>query len=291
MLALANYLHLILYILLGTSAATLALLMLSLLTRPGRWSTRIDAFTKLIAAVTSVGALVVSVLNASTPIGPSPTPDEAKRAVEEFYDALQDRNFDIAYRLIHRARIDEIRETIPNFDRNMFAATYATTREYRNILIEPLKAPHDTTGRMYATSFDVSDEVPRNRLYESRQALVKDLGTQGLVNPNYLVSSVIRNLREFYDVPTTAEPAIRDYVLNRQFESILDPIFLSEIIRNLSVDHHLLMRAHVPAPSSVIVWRHFLEDIRMQTEEGNWKIRGGLAVPRAIANYEGASTP
>jgi hypothetical protein len=290
MSTIAQYLQIVLYILLITSAATLILLLASL-ARRGPRSPTVGSLAKLIAAVTSLGTLMVSVLNVSTPLGATPEPDKAKQTIEQFYDAISDRNFDSAFRLIHRARLEEIRKVIPTFDRDKFAQTYDTTREYRNRFIALTAPSDDAAGRVYIVSFDVSDEVPRNRLYESRQTLVKDLAAQRILNFDVLMGFVFSNLRQYYEVPGSTEAIIKDYVANRQFESLLDPLFLSEIRRNLSVDYHVDLAPRVVRPSTVMVWRHFLQNLHLLKEDGTWKIRQGLAQPKAAAIYLQPAAP
>ena len=234
---------------------------------------------------------MVATLNMSTPIGIVQTPGEGKRTIEHFYDAVQDRDFDTASRLIHPARLDEVRKTIPTFGRDQSAETYATTREYKNRAITRLTADGDAPARLYEASFDVSDEVPRNRLYESRQGLVKDWGARGLINSESLMTFIMDNLMEFYDVPASAESVVREYIRNRQFGSILDPLFLSEIRRNLIVDAHLELAVRPVQPTTILVWRQFLQNLQLVQDGGEWKIRQGLARPRAVTNYLQTAAP
>jgi hypothetical protein len=234
---------------------------------------------------------MISALNVSTPIGVAPVPDQAKENIEKFYSAIEDGNFDTAFRLIHPARLDEIRAVKPNFSRDQFKELYASTREYKNRFVSRLHSLFETDSRVYSVSFDVSDEVPRNRLYESRQALVKDVAQTGILNIEPLLSSVINNLKESYDLPPNIEPVVRDDVLSRQFESVFDPLFLSEIRRNLSEEYQVRMTLRRTRPSTMLVWRHFLQNIEMLKDDQSWKVRQGIAQPRAVANYLPPAAP
>jgi hypothetical protein len=202
------YLKVILYILLFTSAGTLTLFVASFLVKSKARSTQLASVVKLIGAVTSLGALMVSALNVSTPIGIAPVPDPAKENIEKFYSAIEDGNFDTAFRLIHPARLDEIRAVNPNFNRDQFKELYWSTREYKNRFVSRIHSLFETNSRVYSVSFDVSDEIPRNRLYESRQALVKDFAQMGILNIEPLLSFVMNNLKESYDLPPNSERSL-----------------------------------------------------------------------------------
>jgi hypothetical protein len=101
----------------------------------------------------------------------------------------------------------------------------------------------------------------------------------------------MNNLKESYDLPPNSEPVIRDYVLSRQFESVFDPLFLSEIRRNLSEEYRLQLTLRRTRPSTAVVWRHFLQNIEMLKDDQSWKIRQGIAQPRAVANYLPPAAP
>jgi hypothetical protein len=285
------YLQQILYVLLVTSAATLLLFLLSVLLRSGPRVSSMISIAKPIAAITSLGTFIIALLNLSVPIGVIPPPDKAEQTIHEFYRAIQDRNFDTAYVLVHPARLDEIRKTRPHFDRGQFSETYATTRNYRNRSVCLLSSGEDKTGRLYAVTFDVSDEVPRNRLYELQQDLVKDISARGFLNLESLLSFIMENLREYYEVPRSAEPVIRDFIVNRQFSTLIDPVLLSEIRRSLSHDYQIEIKERQIKPSTSVVWRHFSQRLVLSRETENWKIRQGLADPRAVANYPPPSSP
>jgi hypothetical protein len=289
---LTSSIHLFLYALLITSGVTVIFLVLALALRRRPQAARIGQLVKISGIITSVGALLLSIVNVTKPIGIAPPPDEAKETIVRFYDAIQDRNFDTAYRLIHPARLDEIRERRPSFGRDALKELYSSTREYRNKLITPVEGlTKDPSARVYHVSFDVSDEVPRNRLFESRQAMVRDFVEWNIIDEKALIASVVKNLREFYKVPDGAEPAIRDYVLSRQFESVLDPLFLLELRRNLSDQVHIDLGPHGSNPSAIVIWRHFLADVEVLKDDNNWKIRQGLGQPKAVANYLPSSVP
>jgi hypothetical protein len=287
---LTTSIHLFLYALLVTSGVTVICLVLALAFRKRPEAARVGQLVKISGIITSVGALLLSIVNVTKPIGIAAPPDEAKEVITRFYDAIQDLNFDTAFRLIHPARLDEIHERRPSFGRDTLKELYSSTREYRNKLIT-LASAKDPSARVYHVSFDVSDEVPRNRLFESRQALVRDFVEWNIINENALVAAVLKNLKEFYQVPDGAEPAIRQFILSRQFESVLDPLFLLELRRNLNEQVHMDFRPQGENPSSMVIWRHFLADIEVLKDENNWKIRQGLGEPMAVANYLPSRSP
>lgn len=288
---LISRLPLILYVLLATSAATVLLLLLFVLLRSWRRAKDVGSLAKAAGVITSIGTLLVSLVNLSKPLGVVEQPDEAKQTIERFYTAIEKGNLDSAYELIHRARIEKIRETNPTWGKEDFRKTYATTGIYRHKEINRATGYGDDSARIYNVSFDVSDELPLNRLYELRQALVKDVVSKVLINEDSLIALILENLNEFYDVPQSADQTIRQYVRNRKFESLIDPEFLSEIQRNFAQQYHIDLKPRTNRPSTKTIWRHFRQKLQMAQEDGSWKIRDGLAKPEAVANYSPGASP
>lgn len=288
------HLQLILYLLLASSTGTILLVLVSVLLRSSRRKQSIRSLAQAAGIVTSLGTVIVSLLNVWKPVGVIEPGDEAKQAIFRFYDAIERDNIDTAYDLVARARIEEIRkrEETKNWGKENFRKTYISTGGYLNKQVERVDtAPKDADTRVYHVSFDVSDQLPLNRVYELRYDIVGDVASKGLLNKDSLLEFVIQNLKEYYDVPPSAEQTIRDYIVNREFESLIDPLFLSEIRRNVAEKYNIELKPRTNSPSTKTIWRHFIQKIKIVKEDGSWKIREGLVKPVAVAIYPPGGPP
>jgi hypothetical protein len=63
---------------------------------------------------------------------------------------------------------------------------------------------------------------------------VSDLVSSGILKLDALVDTVLRNLRNYYDVPDDARPIVQNLMLTRQVESLLDPLLILEMRRSLT---------------------------------------------------------
>ncbi|AMK75610.1 MULTISPECIES: hypothetical protein [Methylomonas] len=277
--AIMPYFGILLYILLATSAATLILFILAIVFQKHPLARRIDSLGKLIGAVTSLGGLMISLINISTPPVPD---DEGASTIKAFYIAIQRRKFNEAYNLIHDACIDEIKKNNPIFDQKHFMADYATTAEYRNFKITRVNSLEDNKILNYALSFDVKDMLPRSRIYQLRNATLKDWVAAGIINKESLFSFILEDIKEYYDIPQDAEPIIREYLSKRRFETLLGPEVLPQLQRNIQ---SIELKKRVETPPLYPVWRHFLLHLQLLEDNGQWKIRQGIEDPTAIAEY------
>src|SRR5581483_4149357 len=93
---------------------------------------KIDLYSKFVGALTATLSLLVSVVGVATPLRPV-SKDEAKSAIEQYFEFLQSKQFQNAYDIISEARKEERRAEIPGWGLQQYAASYAGTRGYDNL--------------------------------------------------------------------------------------------------------------------------------------------------------------
>lgn len=218
---------------------------------------------------------------------PSLTEDEGTVVIRQFYKLIDKRDFKAAWDLVHKKRKDEITTKNPKFDWEDFAKAYTSTREHSHLQITRIQTP-SAIDRAYRVSFAVRDELPINHLYRSRGTLLKDWFERGSLDLGEIVGSVIRDVKNQFEVPKDMEPTVVEFVKTRRFESLFKPEIILDIGRELKLAERKTLSA---TPDNV--WRYFIQEVHLQEEQpGSWKISSGL-YPRLVeATYEpGASAP
>jgi hypothetical protein len=213
---------------------------------------------------------------------PTPTEDEGRAAIYQFYKLIDKRDFKAAWDLIHKKRKAETK-----LDWEEFAKAYTTTREHNHLQIERIQTPF-AIDRTYRVSFAVRDELPVNHLYRSRATLVKDWFEGHSLGRHKIVGLIISDVKNQFEVPRELEPTVVEFVEARRFESLFKPDIIFDIGRELR-----LAERKAPLASPDNVWRYFVQVVHLQEEQpGSWKITSGL-YPRLVeATYEpGASAP
>ena len=281
---LISYLQQILHLLLLVSAIAVVLMVWGFL----RKKTGIKTLATIAAILSSVGGLLVGLVNISNPIGVIKS-DPAKQVIEQFYGFLP-YNTDSAYALVHPGRIEDIRKTVrADWGKDDFKKAYDTTSEYKHLKIELAPESVDGGARFYNVSFDVRDEPPINRLYEMRSTNMKDVFLKGFINETSLVASITANLKEFYEVPAGSDNEIQRYIEESKLQALTDPMFLYGL--QLDLSSGIGMRPLKDHPPFNSVWQHFIQRLRMEKDGEVWKIRYGLWPPVAIAEYSPGLTP
>jgi hypothetical protein len=269
--------------LLAISAIAVALFLISLFKgRIGRQAVgdRIELLTKVAAAITAVIGLLVAIAGVATPLRIFPK-DDAMVALSDYYGYLQSNHPERAFAILSNARIEERRKDTPGWGYANFAALFEGTRGYDN---RTIKFSHEDGGdRYYKVTFDVWDDVARNKLFNDRKNSLSSFA--GILNLDNVNNTIIDNLKDHYIVP--GDPAsvskIRDYISNRSFRDLMDPLFISIMVSDLKRFGVSLERKPI-RPNIDRVKRHFIyEDIEMIKEDGSWKIRRFPDV--IIANY------
>jgi len=270
-----------------TAVLALLLIAVSTIRRLGPARTQFNAIIKIIGGLGSISGILLAVTDHLFSLRPTPA-DEGKHTIDTFYRSIQNKDFDSAYRLIHRAKIDDIHRRSSSWGRDEFAHTYDTAQSFQNINISDAIGGAGESSRRYLVTFDVCDEVPRNRLFDARQREIGELVASGIINADALVTSVLADLRSYYDIPGDVRPDLEDVLLHRQTDSIFDPMLVFEVHRLLSERHLSKYPEAITPASRVRVWRHVLQGIRVDLDGTNWEIRDGLYPPLAVAVYVGS---
>jgi hypothetical protein len=277
--------HAVLYVLLGLSGATLILLLVLLVAQVRKKDYSAPKRIAIWAGIaTSVGSFAIAALNVSFPIGILPQSDPAYQAISTFYSAIQSKRCRDAWILIHSARKAELMER--HFSEVEFCGAYETTRTYDNLNIERQDTKQErTAARSYRVSYDVTDEFPRNDLFDLRLKDFADVTKSGSYDEKKLIGIIVNNMRLYYVVPTEAEEKIKELIANTPFWFIATPEFIAEMKRLLSVKYRIELAAQTAAPPSRRVDRHFVHNLVMEMDSRQWKIRDGLAAPVLVAPY------
>jgi len=220
---------------------------------------------------------------------PTQSKDEGRMVIERFYKLIDNRDFKAAWDLIHKKRKDEIRGRNPRFDWQDFAETYSTTRQHAHLQIQIERGQTASEiDRTYRVTFAVLDELPVNRLYRLRATLVRDWLDGRSLDRDKLVSLVVSDVKDQFEVPGELEPKVVKFVEGRQFQSLFKPNIIFDIGRELGLSKR---KPALASPDNV--WRYYVQVLHLQEEQrGSWKISGGLSSPLVEATYEpGASAP
>jgi hypothetical protein len=204
-------------------------------------------------------------------------PTASEQRLRQYYALLDEKRFEDAWDLIHSARKYEIRDRIKTA--NDFAKTYETTRSHQNVKIDSDRVGSDDAT--YWVSYDVQDRLPRTELYELTERTVRELFNKGIMNEDNTLDLILDNLRMYFDLSQSEEAKIKEFVRTRQADFLFDPSFVSEVGRYLK----LSPRGDYQNASRLDAWRHFIVQIQLLKQDGEWKIRGGLDRPTAVVVY------
>lgn len=280
-----SLLHALFYTLLALSATTVVFLLILLVARLRK---KDYATPKKIATwagiVTSVGSFAIAALNVKVPIGVLPESDPAYQAIKLFYTAIEGENCPQSWSLIHSARKKELKDK--GFSEAEFCGSYATTLTYTKMQIQRQQSENDATStRIYRVAYDVWDEFPRNDLHDLRLKDYADVTKLGSYDESKLTGIIMRNLRLYYVVPDDVEATIKELIANTPFWFTASPEFIAEIRRLLSIKYKIDLRTQKSPPPHRRVERHYVHSLTMMLDDGQWKIRDGLAAPILVAPY------
>jgi hypothetical protein len=280
-----SLLHAVFYTLFALSGTTVVFLVILLVA----WMHKKDYATlKKIATwtaiATAVGSFAIAALNVKLPIGILPESDPAYQAIRTFYTAIQIKQCDSAWSLVHSARKKELKDK--DFGEAQFCESYITTRTIENMDIQRQESKNaaDLT-RTYRVAYDVWDEFPRNDLNDLRLKDFGDVVKSHSYDEKKLTGIIMRNLRLYYVVPDDAEAKIKELIVNTPFWFTASPEFIAEIRRLLSVKYKIELANQKSPPPYRRVERHYVHSLTMMLDSGQWKIRDGLAAPVLVAPY------
>jgi hypothetical protein len=242
---------------------------------------KVELYLKVGGGITALISLLLSIAGITVPLGPL-AKDDAKSTIELYFQSIEGGQFDTAYQTLSRARIEEIRQRVSNWGPVYFRNTYATTRRYDNI--NATLASGNESRRTYIVSYDVMDEIPRNTLYGYRKELLGENALSSLFKEGAIPDLIIRNIKEYYDVQDNVVQQVRDYLRLRRLDSLMDPMFIAEIERNLESDRKISLSRNPSQATREFIKRHFIHEMQMIKEDNVWKIRQGLENP-LIAIY------
>jgi hypothetical protein len=234
---------------------------------------------------TSIGSFAISALNVTLPIGVLPKSDPAYQAIDKFYTMIQTKNCSNAWNLIHSARKKELDDK--SFGEMEFCGSYGTTLTFRNMEIQRKDNKNDALpARMYRVSYDVSDEFPRNDLYDLQLKDYTDVIKQHSYDEDILTGIILHNLRLYYLIPDDVETKIKDLISNTPLWFTASPEFIAETKRLLQIKYKINLANQKSAPPYRRVERHYVHELTMMLDNGDqWKIRDGLAAPILVAPY------
>jgi hypothetical protein len=228
----------------------------------------------IVIAVIVAGLCIYSITRSKSTASPVAN-DPGISVVERFYRLIGEKKLSEAYDMIHPSRIKVIHQSDPDFDSAGFARTYETTRRYEHMNVQ--FDGGSNRARNYTVSFDVLDEFPRNRLYKTRNELFNEVFNQGCITSQQIIEGVIADLKAYYIVPDSVLPWIDDFIKNRQYGSLYDPEFVYEVKRNLEKVKNSILIPKENTPSSILVWRHYIQSLQLMQDNKTWKIGEGLS--------------
>lgn len=241
---------------------------------------KLDAAKHFAGILAATVSIIIAALNLFVPIGPRTESDPARKAIETFYGNIERHDFREAYQLIHPRRIEKIRERLPDFDESSFARAYATSRHHSGFLIDFISNDGSIGTRAYRVSFDVEDELPRNHLFLSRQQTFKEFIGE-IPDAAALEKRIVDDITGNWDVPAARRKDVVDFIRDRQMEALLAPTLIADVGRVMGFS----ARESSSPSTTVLVNRHFVLELTMAEDGGQWKILDGLANPKAIAIY------
>lgn len=278
-------LHTVFYTLLGLSGTTIVFLLVLFVARLSKKDYSVPKQIATWAGIaTSIGSFAIAALNVNLPIGVLPESDPAFQAIKTFYTAIQSKKCSDAWSLIHSARKMELKAK--DFGEGEFCGSYGTTLTFENLDVQRQESKVDVIpARIYRIAYDVWDEFPRNDLGDLRLKDFGDVAKSGSYDEKKLMEIIMRNLRLYYVVPDDTEVKIRELIANTPFWFTASPEFITEIKRLLNIKYKIDLAPQKMPPPYRRVERHYVHNLTMMLDDGQWKIRDGLAAPVLVAPY------
>ncbi len=200
----------------------------------------------------------------------------ARSALQQHFSFLQQGNFKGAYDIFSDAQKTDRRRDHPEADDfNAYVSAFDNTKGYRNFTYDLVREETDNERR-YRVTYDAEDSVPHNTLFDNSRKAISSFSET--VDKDKVISIVVDNIRDYYDVSDTAIPAIQNYIRARTIEDLLDPTFIGELVIALKDTKNIQLKRKMNHPNDASVWRYFRYDnvIMIKQAGAEWKIRSGL---------------
>jgi hypothetical protein len=207
--------------------------------------------------------------------------DPAKDTLVQYFDHLQNRRFADAYILVAEARKQErAREFGPDHFMH-FQSSFDNTVGYDNVAV----ASEFASGRdrKYRVSYDVTDNIPNNEMFERRRQLFSSAAASEILNQGAIIKVVIANLNQYFIINDDVITKVKYYIGTKSIDDIFDPVFIAVLASDLRDGNKIELKTKFPTPGNIKARRHFVHDVIMVQEGAAWKIRS-LATP-VVANY------
>jgi hypothetical protein len=209
--------------------------------------------------------------------------DPAKTALQQYFTYLKNRDYVNAYKIVSSARISQRKAKFGQNDFEEFQSSFNHTYAYDDFSFG-LK-PSNGGDRKYTVSYDVTDDVPRNDLFDNRTQLLSSTFFAKIFNRDEIIKLIFINLQRYYVVSGDATiQMIKTYVDSRMVQELMDPLFIASLVSDLK-DLYNVSLPNRPGPQSKKVRRHFLHEVTMVQENDGWKILTGLDMA-LVFNYD-----
>jgi hypothetical protein len=229
---------------------------------------------------------MIGVINLVQPVGLVAKTDPGIVAIERFFEELTRKEWDKALALIHPDRIAEIRKVSPDFSREALRSLYEPLVGYDNLKVKTA-AEEGVKARTYSVSVDAEELWPRSSFFVKLQTQrLHEAVRDGLIDEEKTVSTILEDLRAHYEIPEELVPQVRRVLLTRKWRAIFSPAFTYELQRDLTNEARLKVRPKENQATPIQARRHFVFNLRVANDEGQWRIRAGLSNPGLVAPHD-----
>lgn len=206
--------------------------------------------------------------------------DPACATLRHYFDSLEKKDFTSAISILSDSwKQHQIANNGQDYY-DLFPTLFDTSVGYRNFSFL-FRGEHDQT-RDYSVSYDVTDEVPKNTLYDKRKQVLSSLSAA--YNPKDLANFIIADLNSYYVVPADKVSDIAKYIDdNVTIDEAIDPFFICQLVIDMRRRNIADLKSNHTTYQKARIERHFVHRVTMSQEHDGWKI---LALRKSyIANY------
>jgi hypothetical protein len=212
--------------------------------------------------------------------------DPAMQALQRYFDCLKIKDFTDAYALVSDARIAQREKTYGQDHYVEYVSSFDHTFEYKDFSYQ-FKAM-DGGNPQFTVSYDVTDKVPRNEIFENRKQLISSVFAIELLGRDGITKNVVNNFNQYYITPSgvTAgiiEGYVSEYVRGRTIDDLFDPFLIADFVKSLK-HSNIMVEPKQYHPEDTNVTRRYLHTITMVQQKDGWKILQGLGTP-LVFNY------
>jgi hypothetical protein len=206
--------------------------------------------------------------------------DPACNTLRSYFSFLQRKDFKSAIAILSDSWKQQQKSKLGQDYYDKFPSLFDTTVSFRDFVF--LLRNDFGQVKAYAVSYDVTDDVPKNTLYETRKQVFSSL--TGSYDRSELVKLIIDNLGDYYAVPADKTADIAKFINDRiTIDQAIDPFFISELVIDMRRNKVADLKSNSEVHSQNLIERHFVHRVSMIQEHDVWKI---LNFERSfIANY------